>query len=317
MCCKNENKGTNRQEVNSVKKKIVVFFAWMILIVFDIMVISSSEKNLSSVATTLSGALMTFLIERAWRAGVDIGDTTNWKTSQTKLKRGGYIKKDTLIRISFAYLYRIKVGGKYLLVQNSHNTKKYQPVGGVYKFEESEKQILKDSFHIVDDDKIPVDNISKNDYRLRMENRYLRKFVRRFNGKKASRERIENVGREFKEELVEKGILNWKSIKYRYCGRYMTELRFEEHFQIYELLLFDVVELIPSIEQERELTELLGRKDRYIHFATPDQINSLGIDSSAGKLAESIGDQTKVTIQEYETKLEKQPQVGKIYDVKL
>ncbi|MCK9336129.1 MAG: hypothetical protein M0Q99_12555, partial [Candidatus Cloacimonetes bacterium] len=41
-------------------------------------------------------------------------------------------------------------------------------------------------------------------------------FVRRFS-KQTEREQIDNLGREFKEELIDRKILNWKKIEYRYC----------------------------------------------------------------------------------------------------
>lgn len=130
-------------------------------------------------------------------------DTTNWKTSQRKLKRGRFIEDSTIIRISFAYLYRIKIGNKYLLVKNERGTGKYQPVGGVYKLLGKEKMELRNRYQVKDDNKIPLDRSSRDDYRLRLENRYLRKFVKRFD-RKAEREQIYNLSREFREELIEK-----------------------------------------------------------------------------------------------------------------
>lgn len=286
---------------------------WIILIVLMALGIVISQDYNCAVGAALAGALISIFLGKAWLAIENLSDTTNWKSSQRKLKRGGFIKDDTIVRISFAYLYRIKIGNKYLLVPNSRNTGKFQPVGGVYKFFGDEKMKLKNLCHIMDDDKIPIDKSSKNDYRLRMENRYLRKFVRRFNSKKASRERIDNVSREFREELVEKGIVGWDKISYRYCGRFMSDLRFEEHFQIYEMQLFDVVELNPTLAQELDLEKLLSREDDAYRFATAEQIRSLGMDSSAGKLYEWIGDQTKKTLQEYETKLMRVHGTGKEY----
>ena len=64
----------------------------------------------------------------------------------------------------------------------------------------------------MDDNKIPIDESSRDDYRLRIENRYLRRFVKRFDSRKAEREQIENISREFKEELIDTGILNWDRI---------------------------------------------------------------------------------------------------------
>ena len=296
-----------------MSKKIGLLFLWILLTSMMVVGIIISEKYDCSLGAALAGALIAVFIEKAWLAFEDLFDTTNWKISQRKLKRGGFIKDDTIIRISFAYLFRIKVGDKYLLVSNSRNTGKYQPVGGVYKLLENEKMELKNLCHIMDDDKIPIDKSSKDDYRLRMENKYLRKFVKRFNSKNASRERIDNTSREFKEEIIDKGILDWKTLSYRYCGRFMSDLRFEEHFQIYELQLFDVVELLPTHEQEQDLKELMGQESDIYRFATAKQITCLGMDDYGATLYEWIGDQTKTTIQENESKLMWVAGVGKTF----
>ncbi len=294
-------------------KNRVMFFLWIVLIVLMASGVVIAKNYNCAVGSAIAGALLSIFFRNAWLAFEDLFDTTNWKSSQRKLKRGGFIKDDTIVRISFAYLYRIKIDNKYLLVQNSRNTGKFQPVGGVYKFRDDEKMKLKNLCHIMDDDKIPIDKSSKDDYRLRMENKYLRKFVRRFNSKNASRERIDDVSREFREEMIEKGIVRWNQISYRYCGRFMSDLRFEEHFQIYEMQLFDVVELIPTREQELDLKNLLSREDDTFRFATAEQIISLGMNISAGQLYEWIGDQTKKTLQEYEAKLMRMRGFGKIY----
>ena len=300
-----------------MKKKTGMLILWVALSSLTTVLIVFFQKNNCLLGTFFSGSLITIFIEKTWHAVEDVVDTTDWKTSQRKLKRGHFIKSDTIIRISFAYLYRINIEGKCLLVPNSRNTGKYQPVGGVYKLLENEKLELKNTCHIMDDDKIPIDKSSRDDYRLRMESRYLRKFVKRFNSKRASRERIDNVSREFKEELIENGILNWDKISYRYCGRYITDLRFEEHFQIYEMLLFDIVELLPTQQQEQDLKKLIGKKNKLYCFATANQITSLGIDVSSGKLNEWIGDQTPITLQENETKLMKIEGVGKTFSVEI
>lgn len=231
-----------------------------------------------------------------------------------KLKRGDFIKNDTLVRISFAYLYRIKVGNKYLLVKNERGTEKYQPVGGVYKLAGNEKIELKNRYQVKDDDKISIDESSRDDYRLRIENKYLRKFMKRFDCR-ANRERIDNLSREFKEELIDKNIVNWNRISYRYCGRHITELHWGEHFQCYELLLADIIELLPTPEQENDLRNLMGLPSESYRFATAEEIISLGIDTNSGDLRETIADHTTKIIQENEGKLIKNKSVGKIYRV--
>lgn len=230
--------------------------------------------------------------------------------------RGGFISNDTIIRISFAYLYRIKIGNKYLLVKNERGTGKYQPVGGVYKLKGNEKIELKNRYYVKDDNKVSIDESSRNDYRLRIENKYLRKFIRRFNTK-AEREKVNDLSRKFIEELIEKGIADWNQITYRFCGRHITELQFSEHFQIYELLLADIVELLPTAEQENDLRQLMAQPSDVYYFATAEEIISLGVDIASGKLEESIGDHTKKTIQECEGQLIKTRNLGEEYTVNL
>lgn len=294
--------------------KILKFFGLAILSVVSMGFMLLFEIKQWPAGSSLFGIVLGFSLPGLWNSFQDLSDTTNWKVSQRKLKRGDFINDDTIIRISFAYLYRIKIGNKYLLVKNERGTGKYQPVGGVYKLKETEKIELKNRYYVKDDNKISIDESSRDDYRLRIENKYLRKFVRRFN-KKAERERVDNLGREFKEELVENGIINWRQITYRFCGRHMTEIRFGEHFQIYELLLADVVELILDAKQERDLRLLMTKHSDTYRFVTAEEITSLGINTLAGSLEESIGDHAKKTIQENEGQLMKVSGVGNIYSV--
>ena len=269
-----------------------------------------------SVWSNIAGILLGMSLPSVWHSIQDLYDTTNWQVSQRKLLRGKVITNDTNVRISFAYLFRIKVGDKYLLVRNNRGTEKFQPVGGVYQFKRGEKNELKRLYNVIDDNKIPIDESSRDDYRLRMANKYLRKFVKRFDGK-ARREQIDNLGRELKEELIDTGIVNWTKIKYRVCGRHMTELRFSEHFQIYELLLADVVELMPTVEQENDLRKLMCTQSDAYYFATEEEIKSLGIDTTARKLKEIIGAHTLKTLQENEGKLVNVPGANETYTINL
>ena len=236
-----------------------------------------------------------------------------WKITLKQLKKNSKINDDTIIRISFAYLFRIKIQNDYLLVKNNR-TGKFQPVGGVYKFNPNEKIFLKNNFHVIDDDKIPIDETSFDDYRLRMNSQYLYKFVRRFD-KDASREKIDNLVREFKEELVDSEIVKWKQVQYRFCGRHYTDLQFSEHFQIYELLLADIVELIPTPEQEDDLRRLKAKQsDKYI-FANKERILSRGINTKKAQYIEYIADHSQKILLENEDKLIKVPLTGNIFTI--
>lgn len=228
------------------------------------------------------------LLDKFWGAVQDLQDNEKWKASQRQLQRSGLLKKNTKIRISFAYLFRIKVDGKYLLVPNTR-TGKLQPAGGAYKFYDKERKYLDDKFAAEDDDCIPVNKTTRNDYRLNIKNKYLRDFVKRFNNTNA-RENISDLAREFKEELIKTDILDetiFREIKYRYVGRHMTEI-IRTSFKPYELLLADIVELELSKEQERYLRNLKNKEsDKYI-FANSYQINNLGIEIGTDNLKDSI-----------------------------
>ena len=296
--------------------KIAKAIILAILTLVAIAVIVLFEINGWPVGSSIAGIAVGFLLPELLKSFQDLSDTTNWKVSQRKLKRGGLIKDNTIIRISFAYLYRIKVGNKYLLVKNERGTGKYQPVGGVYKLFGNEKLELKNLYQVKDDDKISIDESSRDDYRLRLENKYLRKFVKRFD-KASEREPIYNLSREFREELVETGIVDWNQIMYRVCGRHMTELRFGDHFQCYELLLADVVELLPTYEQRLYLEQLVNHHSDMYRFATAEEITSLGINTENGDLRETIADHTSKIVQENEGQLMKISDVGKTYTVNL
>ncbi len=292
----------------------IIVFGLLSVIMFLIIVLF--EINSWPVGSSISGLVLGFSLPSLWKSIQDLTDTTEWKTSQRKLKRGDFIKDDTIIRISFAYLYRIKIGDKYLLVKNERGTGKDQPVGGVYKLFGNEKIELKNRYKVKDDNKISIDESSRNDYRLRIENRYLRKFVKRFDCK-ADRERIDNLSREFREELIDKNIVNWNHISYRYCGRHITELHWGKHFQCYELLLADIVELLPTPEQEQDLKNLQNQHSENYRFVTAEEISSLGVNTNSGDLRETIADHSAKILQENEGMLISNSKVGKIYDCEL
>ena len=296
--------------------KILKFIVLLLVIFVAAVAVIASELEVLPVGGNFAGIILGGcfpVLKSLWQ---DISDTTDWKVSQRKLMRGDFLKKDTLVRISFAYLYRIKAGDKYFLVRNARGTGKYQPVGGVYKLQGNEKTELKNLYHVVDDDKIPIDNSSQDDYRLRLECRYLRGFLKRFDTN-AKREQIDNLGREFKEEVVDTGFVNWDQITYRVCGRYITRLEYGKHFQMYELLLADIVELIPTEDQKKDL-ELLSQRtsEKYI-FATAEDIKALGVDTMSGKLSETIADHSFKIIQEFEGNLIHISKSGEIYTVML
>ncbi len=290
---------------------ISILFLFIIMS-FTVLKCSTTYPGISNLICVILG----LIVKPLWNSFQDLSDVASWELSQRKLERGKIINDDTIIRISFAYLYRIKVERKYLLIKNERGTNKYQPIGGVYKLQDEEKIILKNRYHVMDDDKVPIDKSSHNDYRIRVRNQYLRNFVGRFDGD-AKREKIDNVGREFKEELIDTKILNWKTIKYRVCGRHMTEVQYSQHFQIFELLLADIVELMPNDEQMEDLCCLMKNDSDLYRFVTAEEIKSLGIQANSANFLESISDHTFKILEEEESDLMWIPNAKKEYTISL
>ena len=287
-----------------IKKILRSLWLFILTVGGFLLIVFFEIKNLP-VGSSMGGLIMGLTTSPLWSSIVDFTDNTNWKTSQRKLERGKVINKNTEIRISFAYLFRIKVEGKYFLIKNERGTGKFQPVGGVYKLNDEEARYLRQKFFSEDDNKISVDKSSKGDYRHRFKNQYLRKFIKRFD-QTQNRENIEDLSREFKEELFDKGILEqdgFGELNYTYCGRHMTVLIYGEHFQCYELLLADVLHVELTIEQEEKFKDLMNKEsDKYI-FASDKEIKSLGVKVGSDDLIEKIGDHTKKILMENESDL--------------
>lgn len=276
-----------------MKNKIIKSGVLLVAIVISIAIIVIFEIKNIPVGSSLGGLSAGFLLQPMFSSFVDLADNENWKSSQRRLQRAGVLQKETLIRISFAYLFRIKVDGKYFLVQNSR-TKKYQPVGGAYKFKEEEAYYLRDNISVENDDRIPVDQITERDYRLLVENKNLRKFVKRFD-KTHYRENISDLSREFIEEIFTTGILDrtsFGSLTYRYCGRHMTNVEYGNVFSHYELLLADIVEIQLSNEQEQLFRNLATKTCSKYRFATLAEIQSLGVKTGTNNLADDIANHT-------------------------
>lgn len=249
---------------------------------------------------------------------VDLTDNENWKGSQRKLKRAGLLQENTNIRISFAYLFRIKVDGKYFLVLNKR-TKKFQPVGGAYKFTKEEADYLSVNIPVEDDDRIPVDQITKRDYRLLVKNKDLRKFIKRFD-KTEYRENIEDLSREFCEEIFSTEILKKDSfgkLKYQYCGRHMTKVEYGRIFSHYELLFADVVEVKLSDEQECLFRSIMQKKSSKYRFAEASEIKTLGVNIGTNDLTVIIADHTLKILSENADLLKPVKKYNQVFEVQL
>lgn len=253
----------------------------------------------NSIVSDLSNTFFGISIPYLLSSLIDLSDNESWKNSQRKLKRAGLIHNETKIRISFAYLFRIKVDGKYFLVQNSR-TKKYQPVGGAYKLTPEEAQYLSEEIPVENDDRIPIDTTTRGDYRLYVKNKDLRKFIKRFD-ETPYRENINNLSREFDEELFSTNILDKETfgdLSYKYCDRHITDVEYGNFFDCYELLLADIVEVILNDEQEQLFRDLMEKSDKRYMFATFSEIKTGGVKHGTSDLKDNIANHASKILSE-------------------
>ena len=291
-------------EVTKMKMRTKIFIAVITAFALLLLVAGMAIGEIFNIKIlpSLCGVVLGLVIPLTVQKIQDCFDKKKWQPSLRKLWRGKILKKNSIIRISFAYLFRIKVDGKYFLVKNARGTQKYQPIGGAYKYRDSEKQVLSSKFHIIDDDNIPIDESSQNDYRFFVHAKDLRRFIKHFDAT-IEREHLSNLSREFNEELVKNGIVNFTHIEYRYCGRHFTEILYSRYFQCYELLMADVVELVLTKTQEATLRSLMTKKSDKYYFASSEEIKCLGVEKKK-KLKDFIADHTEKILQETEVELE-------------
>lgn len=179
------------------------------------------------------------------------------------------------IRITIAYLFRIEIDGKYMLIRNNRKVPGFQPVGGVYKYLRRENAEFFDNLGLIPDTKIPRDTVAEDDLRMNLGKRYrLLKFIHWFHKKK---NREVDPWREFYEELIKPGILShgeFPHIQYRHVRQH-TEIVYSTHFGITEYKLADIYELQFSTDaQKQEIRDLIETGHENVIFATADEIRN-------------------------------------------
>ncbi|TYB73016.1 hypothetical protein ES676_09670 [Bizionia saleffrena] len=201
------------------------------------------------------------------------------------------------IRFSMSYLYRIEVEGKYLLVKNN-NYGHFQLVGGKYKILEDTRSKLKTDFGAMDDPKLPNSGIMKDDFALFIPAKNAIKFLNWFN---KGIDREVSHWREFYEELIVGdgesflSLENFPYVNYNYRGKVLTPIKRTPGWDdCYEILQYDILDLVPTPEQRQELKVLFKKGDSAkIKWASSNLIDSLGHDSINKNKKYDIGQHTK------------------------
>ena len=274
-------------------KDLIKILIIIIVILFILVYFEADNKILyTTIIIMLAYMALEYFIGNFVSKVTNLFSRASWKTTQRKFEKEGKLQQETQIRISFAYLFRIKIDNKYFLVPNSRSGK-YQPVGGAYKFNEEEANYLSENIPVEDDDCIPVDQTTKWDYRLLVKNKDLRAFVKRFN-KTPNRENIEDLSREFTEEIFTSDILNkeeFGDLTYKYCGRHMTNIE-QTVFKPFEMLLADIIEVRLTEEQEELFRKLMYKNSMKYRFVDFQEIESLGVKVGTHELSDNITNHT-------------------------
>ncbi|WP_029609028.1 hypothetical protein [Mycoplasma simbae] len=142
------------------------------------------------------------------------------------------------IRVSYAYLFKIRYKGKYLLIKGNR-INQLQPIGGVYKYYDSFTN-KKNELEIRDE---KSDNFYETgDLRQIIKGKYLVKFLRWF---LSDNNRQVMVWRELLEELNIDDTLSKEiilSTEIEYLNTVTEKIKFSEHFKIDEQKIFKIYE---------------------------------------------------------------------------
>lgn len=203
-------------------------------------------------------ALITALIRAVFTKGVSIAwENRNLLSFYTKTKFGKY--KDKYIRISLSGLYKIQIpeSNKYLLVLNRRIENQLQPVGGVYKRFGDDSLFNKWGYK-PDNSRngLDVDKLSNHDLRFMVKGKYVVEVLNWFESQK---EREVDPKREFNEELLDTKILSqelFSHFNHKHVRRYSTDIQWSDSFGCYEILVYDVFELLPDDKQKMALIQL-------------------------------------------------------------
>lgn len=271
-------------------KSFILALVGLILVIISYLSLDGSEYQKNIIWFGISGIILLFvtiserLIKNRKRLWMFI-------FSQYLALRGKNI------RFSMSYLYRIEIEGKYLLVKNN-NFGHFQLVGGKYKILSDTRSKLKSDFNAMDDPKLPNSGVMKDDFALFIPAKKAMKFLDWFN-KGVDRE--VSHWREFYEELIMadgEGFLskdNFPYVNYNFKGKVLTPIKRTPGWEdCYEILQYDILDLVPTSEQRQELKRLLEKGDSdKIKWASSNLINSLGHDDAKKNKQYDIGQHTK------------------------
>lgn len=174
------------------------------------------------------------------------------------------------VRLSFSYLFRIEIDGKYVLVKGNRINNRYQPIGGVYKYYDEAKPTL-DKFAFKPD--VKMKNYDEtDDLRITIKGKYILKYMNWF---LRMEDREYDPYREFKEELLDSKILpedEFKILKYRKVFVHNNGITFSKYLQCNELLFSDIFELKLTEHQKNLFRQAINNSPDKLCLVSADDI---------------------------------------------
>ena len=185
-----------------------------------------------------------------------------------KLSIALIFRRNERIRLSCAYLFRIKYRNKYLLIKGNR-IDQYQPVGGVYKTYQSFQKTCNELGVTSEKEKSFYE---KNDLRVYVLGKDVMRFIKWFN---TGEGREVNVTREFYEELIKPGFLPLEALinaQFEYIKQEHGRLHDSMAFQCKEVLLHNVYEVVLGEEYLDLLQNKINNGERRIIFVEQQDI---------------------------------------------
>lgn len=210
-----------------------------------------------------------------------------WFYFQTKV-----LLRNQDVRLSIAYLYRINVGGKFLLVK-SRLRNYYQPVGGVYKTLPGSERIFRE-LGVRPDRVIETERgVAKSDLRVHVKGKHVIDFMNWFDSKE---NRETSPWREFCEELISTDILpskEFRYIDYHFRGTIRTPI-IDMETGGKGMFQFDIFDLEINNDQRPILEDIQAKGDTVDYIWASDYlIQRLGHDESTKKRVYEIAKHAK------------------------
>lgn len=242
-------------------KIIAITFIFSIIAGFAAQSNNSGMRMIAIIASGVVGAAMSSAYEFIDTHGQGI---VTWFKSKIM-----YRNKE--LYLSFSYLYKIEIEGKYLLIRGHRMKDRYQPVGGVYKYYIEANDFLS-GIHFIPDAGF-VNNDETDDLRIRIKGKYLLKFYDWFLGMK---NREYDPSREFYEELIASGLLpeeTFRHLQYRKIGVHNVGItKSIIAGRIPEVIYADIFEVRLNKEQKELVKTAVKNHPGELCLVTPDEM---------------------------------------------